>query len=522
MNNADYWARRFKIMEDAIKDQAYDYAENLERQFDIAIKDLEKDIRAWYQRFADNNGGLTYAQAHKLLTSGELKEFKWTVEQYIKAGKENAISGAWAKELENASARVHISRLESLKIQLRQQAEKLTQARVKATTDASTMSYTESYYHTAFEVQRGLGVGWTMQELNEGIIQKVLSRPWTADNQTFTARCWTDKAKLVEAVTQELTRMLATGDSPDKAIEAIAKRFNVSKRNAARVVMTESAYFSSAAQKDCFNELDVEKYRVVSALDVKVCDICGAMDGKVFNMSDYHPGSTANPFHPWCRCCTAPYFEDMEGLGERYARDVKTGERYKLPKDTTYAQWKEMQDAKYGAGAVDKMRKMEYNKKADRQQFNAYKNRLGADAPETFEAFQTLKYDNPEGYAALKTTYADKRIQQHLRSNPSYTTLKAGQQGKHIIGHNNYTEGRSYLTISMDEAQELINRYAGTGTIKRDSSGKWTHKEFVTADKVIGYIVDMKTGKATATHRFSISYATGKNKGAHIVPAEEK
>lgn len=392
MNNADYWARRFKIMEDALKDQAYDYAKNLEQQFDAAIAQIDTQMRAWYQRFADNNGGISYAEAQKLLTSGELKEFKWTVQEYIKAGKEHAISGAWAKELENASARVHISRLESLKIQLRQQAEELTQARIDTTSKASALSYTESYYHTAFEVQRGLGVGWTMQALNTNAVQKVLSRPWTVDNQTFTARCWTDKTKLVETVNQELTRMLATGEAPDKAIEAIAKRFNVSKQNAGRVVMTESAYFASAAQKDCFNDLDVEQYKVISALDAKTCNICGDMDGKVFKMSDFAAGSTAPPFHPWCRCCTAPYFADMEGLGERYARDVKTGERFKLPKDTTYKQWKEMQDAQYGTGTVDKMRKIEYNKSADKAQYERYKEWLGSNAPKTFEAFQTLKY----------------------------------------------------------------------------------------------------------------------------------
>lgn len=176
MRNADYWARRLKITEDALKDQAYDYAQNLEEQFDKAIAQIDTQMRAWYQRFATNNG-ITYAEAQKMLTAGELKEFKWTVQEYIKAGKEHAISGAWAKELENASARVHISRLDSLKIQLRQQAEVLTEARIKATASASELAYTSSYYHTAFEVQRGLGVGWTMQALNTETVSKVLSRP---------------------------------------------------------------------------------------------------------------------------------------------------------------------------------------------------------------------------------------------------------------------------------------------------------------------------------------------------------
>lgn len=480
MNNADYWARRLKIMEDALKDQSYEYVKNLEQQFDAAIAQIDTQMRAWYQRFADNNGGISYAEAQKLLTAGELKEFKWTVQQYIKAGKEHAISGAWAKELENASARVHISRLESLKIQLRQQAEALTQARVKATTDASELSYTQSYYHTAFEVQRGLGVGWTMQALNSGTVQKVLSRPWTVDNQTFTARCWTDKTKLVETVNQELTRMLATGEAPDKAIAAISKRFNVSKQNAGRVVMTESAYFSSAAQKDCFNELGVEKYRIIGTLDTKTCNICGDMDGKVFKMSDYRPGSTAPPFHPWCRCCTAPYFDDMDGVGERYARDAKTGERYKLPKDTTYNEWKAMQDAAYGSGTVDKLRKIGYNESADKSQFERYKSLMDDDFPATFEAFQKLKYDNPELWESYKTLARSKNyLQQKL--NYVWNGEKC-----FIPKHTKFEKVVTMAGKDTDTAIRCVDRLVETYGGKADEWQKRAGK--VTSDK---YIFDL-------------------------------
>ena len=105
--------------------------------------------------------------------------------------------------------------------------------------------------------------------------------------------------------------------------------------------MTESAFFASTAQKDSFTELGVEQYKIVGTLDGYTCDVCGDMDSKVFDMKDFAPGSTAPPFHPWCRCATCPYFADMEGLGERFARDVETGERYKVPGDMTYKQWKE-------------------------------------------------------------------------------------------------------------------------------------------------------------------------------------
>ena len=337
--NADYWARRMKNMEDALLDQSYSYVENLDAQFRAAEAEIERQMSAWYRRFAVNND-ITLADAKRLLNSDELAEFRWTVEDYIKHGEENALTGAWMKELENASARVHISRLDALKIQLQQQAELLYSNQLDYIDRAARQSYTGSFYHTAYEVQKGLGVGWTMQAVNEGTITKVLSRPWTTDGQTFRDRCWTNKQSLVNSVNTQLTQMIIRGEAPDRAISAISKQFEVSRSKAGRLVMTESAYFSSAAQKDCFNTLGVEKYRIVASFDRDTCGLCSALDGKVFKMSDYQVGLTAPPFHPWCRCCTAPYFEDMEGLGERWTRNPD-GTTTKVPANTTFAQWRQ-------------------------------------------------------------------------------------------------------------------------------------------------------------------------------------
>lgn len=87
----------------------------------------------------------------------------------------------------------------------------------------------------------------------------------------------------------------------------------------------------------------MEHYKIVASFDRDTCELCGALDGKVFKMADYQIGLTAPPFHPWC-CCTCPYFEDM--TGERWGRDVVTGETFKVPGNMTYEQWKAQQDAK--------------------------------------------------------------------------------------------------------------------------------------------------------------------------------
>lgn len=337
MRNDRYWANRMRILEESLLDTGYDYVKNLERQYATAIQDIESQIAKWYQRFATENG-ITLAEANKLLTTQELDEFRWTVEEYIKYGQENAVSQAWYKQLKNASARVHVSRLDSLKLQLQAQAEALHGAQTELLETSLAEVYERGYYHTAFELQKGIGVGWTLHGLTDDTIKKVLARPWTLDAQTFSDRIWANKQALVNSVNTQLTQTIMRGAAPDKAIKAIADRFKVSRSQAGRLVMTETAAFANMARKDCFTDLGVKKYVIVETLDKETCSLCGSLDGKVYPMSEYKVGVTAPPFHPWCRGTTAPYYEDMENLGDRFARDDE-GKRYTVPKDMTYKEW---------------------------------------------------------------------------------------------------------------------------------------------------------------------------------------
>lgn len=340
MRNSTYWANRMKILGDSLLDTGYEYVQNLEEQYDKAIAELDRKISVWYQRFAKNNE-ISLTEARRLLNSDELKEFRWTVQDYIKHGEASALSGEWLKQLENASSRVHISRLDSLKLQLRQEAEALHGSQLKATESLLGNLYREGYYHTAFEIQQGLGFGWSLHGIDENAIKKVLARPWTTDMQTFRDRVWTNKQALVNSVNTQLTQMIMRGEAPDKAIKAISHQFNVSKSKAGRLVMTESAAFASAARQDCFNELDVEQYKIIATLDKETCSLCGALDGQVHKMSEYQTGLTAPPFHPWCRCCTAPYFADMEDIDDYRAARDEEGKVYEVPANMTYKDWKE-------------------------------------------------------------------------------------------------------------------------------------------------------------------------------------
>lgn len=338
MTNAEYWKQRFTQLEAAQNRKGATAYLEMEKQYKAAQNELEAQIARWYQRFADSNG-ISLAQAKQWLKGQDLAGFKWDVKEYIKYGKENAINGAWMQELENASSKFHISRLEALQIQTQNSLETMFAQQMGTMKKALSDVYASGYYHTAYAVQQGFGLGWDIAGLDQAQIEKVLSKPWAVDGYNFSTRIWNSKTKLIGEVHNELSKNLLTGADPQKAIDSLAKKMGTSKSNAGRLVMTEQAYFSSAAQKDCFNDLDVEEYEIVATLDSHTSDICRSLDGKVFKMSDYKPGVTAPPFHVYCRSTTAPHFKDNFDAGERAARGAD-GKTYYVPDDVTYSEWK--------------------------------------------------------------------------------------------------------------------------------------------------------------------------------------
>lgn len=339
MDNSAYWAERFAQIEEAQHRKAALIAADIYDAYERAKRDLDKKIALWYARFAENND-ITLAEAKQWLASKDLEEFKWDVWDFIQHGEENAIDQRWMKELENASARVHVSKYEALKIQLRQSLEELAAKYQGTMQEGMSDIYQSSFYHTAFEIQKSFEVGFDIAGVDQNLMEKVLSKPWAADGLNFSERIWNNKEKLVDTLNKELTQGIILGKDPQKIINAVSEKMDVSKVQAGRLVMTESAYFGSEARKDCFKELDVEQYVIVATLDNRTSETCREMDGKVFNMSDYKVGLTAPPFHVNCRTTTAPYFEDMQGIGDRAARDEVTGKTYTVPRDMKYGEWK--------------------------------------------------------------------------------------------------------------------------------------------------------------------------------------
>lgn len=334
--SSKYWQQRTLQVEDTLHNKGVEYYHELEKQYSLAAKSTQQELAVLYGRMAKNNG-ISMAEAKKLLTTRELKEFRWTVQEYIEKGRDNAISEQWMHQLENASLRYRISRLEAMKIQMQHHAEVLMGNEVDSMSKMLTNMYTEGYYRTGHMLQTGFGVGHSFAELDTRQVEKVIGKPWAADGKNFSERIWGNhRPQLVNDLHTGLTQNIIKGSSPDQLIDDISKSYNVAKKKAGTLVMTESAYFGNLSQQDCYAELDVEEQQFTATLDTKTSTVCQDMDGKIIATSDIIIGENAPPLHPNCRSVMSPYFEgNRKG---RAARDAD-GKYITVPGDMTYHEW---------------------------------------------------------------------------------------------------------------------------------------------------------------------------------------
>lgn len=340
MRNDLYWQDRFVQLKERLLDKSIDYYHNVSNQYNKAAANVQKEIDVFYQRFAKNNE-MDLTDAKKLLNAKELKEFKWTVDEYIEKGKTLNYTNEWTKQLENASLRYRISRLEALQLQMQQQVESVMGYEVDELDNMTRKIYEDGYYHSIFELQKGNGFGSSFAILDTDTINKVIAKPWTSDGTNFSERVWGQhRPALIQSLNTDLVQALIRGDNPQNLTDKIAKEFNVAKSKANRLLYTEAAFFSEASQKDAFDELGVKYFSICATLDKDTCEDCGGREGEKIPMSMYEVGVTAPPFHPNCRCTTLPE-EDAETNNKSYrmARD-EDGKNYEVPNNMTYQQWK--------------------------------------------------------------------------------------------------------------------------------------------------------------------------------------
>lgn len=143
-----------------------------------------------------------------------------------------------------------------------------------------------------------------------------------------------------------------------------------------------------------------------------------------------------------------------------------------------------------------------------------------------FETARDARIDRVESLRAEKERENKGRrdIRERISSGKYSLTLSDQKYAEHVYGTPQYlntTQGRgrepSRLTISKEEAQQLIMRYSGRGDPFITRAGDTGNKEYVTYHKPVGQI--LINGQWVDTQRVAISHAQD---GSHIYPVRPR
>ncbi|GAC41895.1 minor capsid protein, partial [Paenibacillus popilliae] len=228
-------------------------------------------------------------------------------------------------------------------------------------------------------------------KINEDMITNVLSYPWSGAD--FSARLWENKRMLHFHLRSTISQGLIQGKSSAAMSKELSDRLGSSFKNAERLIRTETAHFHNEASKAAYNAAGVKKYEFMATLDMRTSDACRSLDGKRFKVSEAQAGVNFPPLHPWCRSTTLEH--DPEDALDWH----NSGQA--MPLHMTYEEWYDSQVEEKGQDKVEAEEKKIKNKTADKKQFEKYKGYLGKDAPKSLQAFQEMKYNDPEEFEMM-------------------------------------------------------------------------------------------------------------------------
>lgn len=160
------------------------------------------------------------------------------------------------------------------------------------------------YWNEIKDITGELGKNITFDRIFQLQAEQAINTNWSGKH--FSNRVWDNTSKIASKLESDIRLMVTTGKNPDLIKKQIIDNFSVSFNDADRLVRTESIHFYNQATKTGYSKAGVSKYEYLASPDERLCDICGALHGKQFNLAQSSEGTNYPVLHPRCRCTTIP------------------------------------------------------------------------------------------------------------------------------------------------------------------------------------------------------------------------
>ena len=293
LSNEEYWIKReaYKLKK-GLKDLKK-IEKELVDEYKKAMNEIGKEISNLFYKYAKDNN-LSYSDAKKYLNSSEFKEFKRDLKSYMKLIEETG-DEELLLELNTLAMKSRISRLEEMFYQCGKYINEVYESTNKRLQIAYSSTIKDNYYQTIYDIHKAIGVGVSFSYIDNDMIKEILAFPWSGRH--YSSRLWSNRTKLKNAMVEELTQMLIQGKGVKETSKALSKRLDADLKNCIRLIHTEHSYFMEIASQKAYDELDIDKYKILATLDKRTSKICQDLDGEVFNVKDAIVGVNMPPFH---------------------------------------------------------------------------------------------------------------------------------------------------------------------------------------------------------------------------------
>lgn len=513
MKNEKYWKKRQEEKLSSILNDAQVASEYVSDIYSKASLYTQSKINGIFEKYRDGHG-LSNADAKEMLDSlisdRDYNQIKRILENNPKTKQRKEL----LKKLDTPPYQYRIKRLENMQSQLDKLMNEVYKVEKNVSTDCYINSAFNAYYRNVYNLQKGMKVAYQFDMLDPELIDSMLKSRWSGKN--YSNRIWDNTNALAESLKDEMLMGVLTNKTEKEMADTIMNKFAVGAYQARRLIQTESAAMTAFADQQAFKDAGIEKEMFIAVHDSRTSQICQHHDRSIVEIAKAKVGVNVPPLHPNCRSHMIPYIEGVTDAMKKRQRNPVTNKDEVVDVSENYDQWLKRQQEEHGVDTVNSFMEKTKNASSDRKQYNKYIDVLGKEnMPTSLSKFQDMKYNDVEKFNDLKLHFKDSKLQKGITE--SYNlTLREGQQGKHILGHNNYLEGRSYIVdASMKDIQECIKKHAGNGTINRYRNGDWDNTESIVDNSIVGYVLSIdKTW--IATNKFKIHYS--KEKGTHMVP----
>lgn len=464
MNNKKYWEERANLRMATYHKNSNETILKINKAYDKAISDINKDIKKIFNKFQLDNE-LTQSEAKDLLDSKiSIKEIE-DIRAKINYIQDEDVKKYLRAKLDSGAYKARITRLEALKESININIAQVADVQLRDINTLFIDNIKQAYYSTMYDIQKGIGIGFSFAEMPTSRIKEILKQDWSGKH--YSERVWKNN----EVLAQKLQETLLSGFMSGKSYRRMAKELedlsDLGKFASERLIRTECTYIANQGEIESYKECSIEKYVYVAILDLRTSEICRELDNKIFLVKEAMPGKNLPPMHPYCRSTTYAYmgkewYEDIK----RKARDPVTGELYALPKNMSYKEWyQKFVVEKHGRDKADTMEKMIKNKSSDRKQYEEYKKILGKDIPKSLKEFQEMKYNNSTEWNELKNKYRldlswdNKKTSGKFRYNSNGNRLARIRDIKHV---RKYLKNHN-IGFAIDKKKKILPVFAAGG-----------------------------------------------------------